>query len=114
MFTPGNTFAAFVQADWFTWVASAGTPPVATAPITVPMKNGVISDDKAKVAPGARLTQQLYLKGSHHRWISHDLDLGDGSTDHAESEDRPDPPAGGPHRARNAFDECHLGRCRPP
>ena len=33
---------------------SAGTLPAATAPTTVPMKNGVRTEERAKVAPAAR------------------------------------------------------------
>ena len=43
-----------VQAGRLAWLALASIWPVAMAPITVPMKNGVSSEEKAKVAPRPR------------------------------------------------------------
>src|SRR5260370_13858965 len=44
----------------------AGTRPEATAPATVPKKNGVISDDPAKIAPNnlARRNVSAYLRNA--------------------------------------------------
>jgi hypothetical protein len=51
---PVSSDVALVQAARLAWLASAGIWPVAMAPITVPMKNGVTSEENAKVAPRAR------------------------------------------------------------
>ncbi len=40
---------------------SAGTLPVAIAPTTVPMKKGVRTEERAKVAPAARRAERLSI-----------------------------------------------------
>jgi len=62
----------------------------------------------------ARLAQQFHLEGPHHRWVGHDLDLGDSVTDDAEGEHRTEAPAGSPNRSGSTVDERHLCVCGPP
>lgn len=62
----------------------------------------------------ARLAQQFHLEGPHHRWVAHDLDLGDSVTDDAEGEHRTEAPAGSPNRSGSTVDERHLCVCGPP
>ena len=52
--SPVSSDVALVQADRLAWLALAGIWPLAMAPTTVPMKNGVSNEEKAKVAPAAR------------------------------------------------------------